>query len=92
MQISKAKFLLAMLALLVPAWCKAQSNVYRLSVYAGGVSRADLCCFNLPFPPHHFRLSERSWLEDRRGFTIMDLNNKKANGDVLQRSLDVVCG
>jgi hypothetical protein len=92
MRTMKTRFLLAVLALLVPTWCKAQSNVYSMSVYAGGVSSTDLCYYDFPFPPHHFRLSERSWLEDSHGFTVMDLAHKRSSGDVLLRDLVVTCG
>jgi hypothetical protein len=91
MQTSKRKFLLAIFVSLAPVWCRAQSNVYTLSVYAGGVSYSDICSFDFPFAPHQFRLSKRTWLENDRGFTIMSLGHKKAEGDAFQQSLDVVC-
>lgn len=88
---SKTKFALAALALLVSTRCEAQ-NVYSLSVYAGGVSCRDLCSFSFPFPPQHYQVAERSWLEDENGYTIVDIEHKKAKGDVLRRVLEVECG
>lgn len=92
MQGLKNKFVFLTLLLLTSLCCKAQSNVYSLSVYAGGTSYRELCSFDFPFPPHKYRLTERSWREDANGFTIMDIRHKKAPGDVLRRSLEVECG
>jgi hypothetical protein len=58
MQSLKTKLFSATLLLLSSEWCKAQSNVYSLAVYAGGTSYKDLCSFELPFAPHQFKLTE----------------------------------
>ena len=91
MQLMKAKFLFAVVALLMSWWCEAQ-NVYSLSTYAGGTSYRPLCSFEFPFAPHKFKLSEQSWTEDSNGFTVMDLGHKAAPGDVLHRILEIECG
>jgi hypothetical protein len=91
MQALKTKSILSALVLLISLCCEAQ-NVYSLSVYAGGTSSRDLCSFAFPFPPHQYKLTERSWYENANGLTIMDPGNEQARGGVLQRCLEVECG
>jgi len=91
MQLLKAKFVLATVALLISYCCEAQ-NVYSLSIYAGGTSYRALCSFEFPFAPHKFKLTEQSWTEDSNGFTVMDPGRRTAPGNVLHRTLEIECG
>src|ERR1051326_1336690 len=92
MRSCKIKAVLLMLALLAPLFCEAQSNVYSIGIYSAGTSYADICSLTLPFPPYRYKLTERSWLEDTNGFTIIDIYHKSAPDDVYRRSLEVECG
>ncbi len=71
---------------------QGQSNVYSLAIYSAGNSWADLCSLSIPFPPYHYKLTERSWYEDANGLTIMDLNRRNEKAGVLRRLLEVECG
>jgi hypothetical protein len=42
----------------------AQSNVYSLAIYAGGTSYQELCWLDLPFPPYHYKITQRSRYEN----------------------------
>ena len=66
----------------------AQSNVYSLSVYAGGTSYQDLCAFDFQLPPFHYKLTLRSRYETSDGLVIID-RHEKERGGVLCRYLDV---
>ena len=91
MQLLKANFVVATVALLISCRCEAQ-NVYSLSIYAGGTSSRALCSFEFPFAPHKFKLTEQSWTEDSNGFTVMDPGRRTAPGNVLHRTLEIECG
>jgi hypothetical protein len=92
MQPLNKKPIVAMLALLLSWRCHAQSNVYSVAIYSGGTSYRELCSLSLPFPPNHYKLTERSWREDSNGLTIMDIQHRNAPGDVLRRTLEVEYG
>ncbi len=80
------------LAMLIGSHCDAQStNVYSLSVYAGGHGYTDLCSLDLPFPPHSYKLTQESWYEDANGLTIIDLHEIQRGG-IPQHLLEVHCG
>lgn len=72
--------------------CHAQSNVYSVAFFAGGTSYQQLCSFDIPFPPYHYKLTERRRYEDTDGLVIMDPGHEKERGGVLCRYLDVECG
>lgn len=74
------------------AWARGQSNVYSLAIYAGGTSYADFCLLDVPFPPYHYQLTQRSWYEDANGLGIMDLSHQNETDGTLRRLLDVECG
>ena len=86
----RAKILIVVL-FVVSLNCHAQP-VYSAGVHSGGTDYFELSSTTLPFPPHEYKLTRVTWLEDTNGFTIMDINHKTAAGDVLRRSLEVVCG
>jgi hypothetical protein len=70
----------------------AQSNVYSLAIYLAGTSYQELCAFDIPFPPYHYKVTQRSRYEDADGLVIIDLGHEKDRGGVLCRYLDVECG
>ncbi|MCO5051804.1 MAG: hypothetical protein M9920_05830 [Verrucomicrobiae bacterium] len=72
--------------------CQAQTNVYSIAIYAGGTSYREICSMMLPFPPYHYKLTERSRYEDARGLVIIDVGREKKRGGVLHRYLDVEIG
>jgi len=80
-----------LLALAATQHCLAQSNVYSLSVYSGGTSYTELCSYAFPFSTNKFRLTVVSWLEDAKGYTVMDINHKRTATDVPRRFLEVEC-
>jgi hypothetical protein len=86
------KSVVAILALMLSWRCHTQSNVYSVAIYSGGTSYREICSLSLPFPPNHYKLTERSWREDSNGLTVMDIQHKNAPGDVLRRSLEVESG
>lgn len=90
MEILKNKCALSILLLLMSLHCEGQ--VYSVGVYSGGTSYYTLCSIDFSFPPYKYKLTEVSWLEDARGFTIMDVGRKAARGDVLRESLRVESG
>jgi bifunctional DNA-binding transcriptional regulator/antitoxin component of YhaV-PrlF toxin-antitoxin module len=51
----------------IRAQAHAQSNVYSMSIYAGGTSYQVLCAFDIPFPPYHDKITQRSRFEDADG-------------------------
>jgi hypothetical protein len=67
-------------------------NVYSLAIYAGGTSYQELCAFDVPFPPYHYKVTQRSRYEDADGLVIIDVGHEKERGGVLCRYLDVECG
>src|SRR6185295_12432917 len=77
-QVLKNRFGLSVLLLLLALSCKAQTNVYSIWVYAGGVSQRELCSFTFPFPPRNYRLTESRWTEDADGLTVSFVNHTKA--------------
>jgi hypothetical protein len=70
----------------------AQSNVYSVAIYAGGTSYREVCSFEIPFPPYHYKVTQRSRYEDADGLVIIDVGHEKERGGVLCRYLDVECG
>ena len=76
----------------VAAQALAQSNVYSLSIYCGGTSYQTVCGFDIPFPPYHYKVTQRSRYEDADGLVIIDLGHEKERGGVLCRYWDVECG
>jgi hypothetical protein len=85
----KTVLILAMLTLSASSRC---AQVYSVAVYAGGTSYRDICSCDYPFSPRRYQVTERCWLEDGNGCTIIDVGHKKASGDVLRRFLDVEWG
>ncbi|HEY5909096.1 MAG TPA: hypothetical protein VJA21_00675 [Verrucomicrobiae bacterium] len=67
-------------------------NVYSLGIYAGGTFRQELCSFDIPFPPYHYKITQRSRYEDAEGFIVMDVGNETQRGGVLCRYWDVEWG
>ena len=86
---SKLVLSAAALAAGIAAKALAQSNVYSLSIYAGGTSYQDLCALDFPLPPFHYKITQRSRYEDADGLVIMDPGHEKERGGVLCRYLDV---
>jgi hypothetical protein len=86
----------AILSAVTVAACTASQalaqNVYSLAIYAGGTSYQELCSFDLPFPPYHYKVTQRSRYEDADGLVIVDVGHEKERGGVLCRYLDVECG
>lgn len=76
----------------VAAQALAQSNVYSLAIYAGGTSYQTLCAFDIPFPPYHYKITQRSRYEDADGLVIIAVGHEKERGGVLCRYWDVECG
>ncbi len=48
---------------------EAQSNVYSVSIYAGGVSSSGICVIGSP--PTQFGIWRESYWTDRNGYTVM---------------------
>ncbi len=76
----------------VAAQAPGQTNVYFVAPYSGGTSYRQLCSFELPFPPYHYKFTQRSRYEDADGLVIIDVGHEKERGGVLRRYLDVECG
>ena len=74
------------------AGLQAQSNVYSLGIYAGGTSYQVLCALDIPFPPYHYKITQRSRYEDADGLVIIDAGHENERGGVLCRYWDVECG
>src|ERR1041384_55973 len=70
----------------------AQSHVYSVAIYSGGTSYSTLCCFDIPIPPYHFKLTERSRYENADGLVIINVGHERELGGVLCRYLDVEYG
>jgi hypothetical protein len=67
-------------------------NVYSLAICAGGTSYQELCSFDIPFPPYHYKITQRSRYEDADGLIIIDVGNETQRGGVLCRYWDVEWG
>jgi len=74
------------------ASARAQSNVYSLGIFAGGTSYQELCSFDIPFPPYHYKITERGRYEDTNGLVIIDVGHERERGGFFCRYLDVECG
>ena len=70
---------------------RGQSNVYSLAIYAGGTSYQTLCAFDIPFPPYHYKITQRSRYEDADGLVIIDTGHEKERGGVLCRYSVATC-
>lgn len=86
------KIFFFILTLLASLCCEAQSNVYSLSIYATGTSYTELCSLILPFPPNHYKLTDRSWQEDANGFYVVDFSHRDAPGNAHRHSLEIEYG
>jgi len=84
------KHVLVIVLLLASLCCHAQ--VYSAAIFSGGTSYQELCSFDIPFPPFHYKLTERSRYEDADGLVIINVGHEKELGGVLCRYLDVECG
>ena len=85
-------FFLCAVAAAAAAQALAQTNVYSLAIYAGGTSCSEVCSFDIPFPPYHYRIAQRSRYEDADGLVIIDVGRERERGGVLCRYWDVECG
>lgn len=70
----------------------AQSNVYSLATYSGGTSYQQVFSFDIPFPPYHYEITQRSRFEDTDGLVIIDVGHEKQRGGVPCRYWDVESG
>jgi hypothetical protein len=90
MRTLRREHVFVLISLLASLCCQAQ--VYSVAIFSGGTSYRELCSFDIPFPPYHYKLTERSRYEDTNGLVIIDVGHEKERGGVLCRYLDIECG
>jgi hypothetical protein len=91
MQTLNHRLRVGMFILLMSVPCLAQ-DVYSVAIYSAGTSHRQHCSVLLPFPPYHFKMTERIRYEDPNGLVIMGIGREKAREGVLHRYLDVEIG
>ena len=76
---------------LVASFC-CHAQVYSVAIFSGGTSYQQLCSIDLPFPPYHCKVTQRSRYEDTDGLVIIGVGHEKERGGIPCRYLDVECG
>jgi hypothetical protein len=70
----------------------SQAGVYSQGIYSFGTTYFNVSSTTLPFAPYQYNMTEISWREDEKGFTIIDIGRKAAPGDISRRCLEVESG
>jgi len=80
------------LNLMVLASLRSQAQVYSQGIYSGGTCYYNLVSLDFPFPPYHYKATERSRYEDTNGLVIINTGHELELGGIQCRYIDIECG